>query len=189
MTCYSFFPSKVMTVAGEGGIITCEDDELYENLKALRNHGRYDNERDISSMPGFNFRLPEILAAVGNVQLGHIEDWIIRRKEIARVYSEEMEGMEGIFTPVERQWADHVYYLYVIRSQNRDGLKKHLAKKEISSGVHYRVPAHKMPYIRNPPELPVTERIVGEILSLPMHPLLSEEEQKEIIEAVRSFRP
>jgi dTDP-4-amino-4,6-dideoxygalactose transaminase len=189
MTCYSFFPSKVVTVAGEGGLITCDDEELFNTLKALRNHGRYDGERDISSMPGFNFRLPEIQAAVGNIQLKHMEEWIEKRREIAGIYTEELSDLDWMTVPVEREWAKHVYYLYVVRSEKRDALKAHLEKNGIASGIHYRVPAHKMPYIFNPPELPVTERIVKEILSLPMHPLLTDEDQKEIIGTIRKFKP
>ena len=189
MTCYSFFPSKVVTVAGEGGMITCEDEELAEILKALRNHGRYEGERDISSMPGFNFRLPELQAAVGIVQLGHMREWIDRRREIARTYSEELRKMDWLKPPLEREWARHVYYLYVIRTEHREDLSDHLSSKGISTGVHYRVPAHKMPYIKDAPSLPVTERIVNGILSLPMHPLLTEEEQKHIIEMIKVFKP
>ncbi|MGA1820497.1 MAG: DegT/DnrJ/EryC1/StrS family aminotransferase [Thermoplasmatota archaeon] len=189
MTCYSFFPSKVVTVAGEGGMITCEDEELAGVLKALRNHGRYEGERDMSAMPGFNFRLPELQAAVGIVQLGHMEEWIERRRELARAYNEELEGLDWLTTPVEKEWARHVYYLYVVRAPEREELSEHLASRGISTGVHYRVPAHRMPYFKDPPKLPVTERIVDEILSLPMHPLLTEEEQKHIIEAVKGFKP
>ncbi|MFO8050512.1 MAG: DegT/DnrJ/EryC1/StrS family aminotransferase [Thermoplasmatota archaeon] len=187
MTCYSFFPSKVITVAGEGGMITCDDDELYELLKALRNHGRYSGERDISSLAGFNMRMPEILAAVGSIQLDHMADWVSRRREIAKVYTQELEGTGELVLPKEMEWAEHVYYLYVIRTGERDALREHLRKKGISTGIHYSVPVHRMPYIESPPELPVTERIVREILSLPMHPLLSEEEQKTVIEGVREF--
>lgn len=189
MTCYSFFPSKVVTVAGEGGMITCGDPELSELLKALRNHGRYEGERDVSSMPGFNFRLPEIQAAVGLVQLKHMNEWIERRREIARIYNEELEGLEWLTTPVEKEWARHVYYLYVVRLSGRDGLARHLSSRGISTGVHYPVPAHRMPYFKEATKLPVTERIVDEILSLPMHPLLSEEEQKYIIMSVKGFKP
>ena len=140
-------------------------------------------------MAGFNFRLPEIQAAVGVIQLKHMEEWVERRREIAKVYNEELSSIEDLFIPVEKEWAKHVYYLYVVRSKERDALSDHLASKGISSGVHYRVPAHKMPYFKKVPTLPVTERIVNEILSLPIHPLLTEEEQKEIISAVKGFRP
>jgi len=187
MTCYSFFPSKVVTVAGEGGMVTCDDDELCGLLKALRNHGRYEGERDVSSMAGFNMRLPEIAAAVGLVQLKHMEGWIEKRRDLARVYNEELSGLDWLLTPVEKEWARHVYYLYVVRTRDREGLRKHLSDRSISTGIHYRVPAHRMPYFENTPSLPVTEKIVEEILSLPMHPLLGEEEQKEIIEGVISF--
>ncbi len=116
MTCYSFFPSKIITVAGEGGMITCDDSELYENLTALKNHGRYSGERDVSSIAGFNFRLPEILAAAGLVQLKHMTSWIDRRREIASRYTEELLGIGDIVVPEEMSWGKHVYYLYVIRT-------------------------------------------------------------------------
>jgi dTDP-4-amino-4,6-dideoxygalactose transaminase len=187
MTCYSFFPSKVVTVAGEGGMVICDDDELYELLKALRNHGRYEGERDISSMAGFNMRLPEIPAAVGLVQLKHMDQWIEKRREIARTYNEELSGLDWLEIPIEKDWAKHVYYLYVIRTRNRERLREHLSDRSISTGIHYRVPAHMMPYIEKAPSLPITEKVVEEILSLPMHPLLTMEEQKEIIEGIKRF--
>ncbi|RLF65505.1 MAG: erythromycin biosynthesis sensory transduction protein eryC1 [Thermoplasmata archaeon] len=187
MTCYSFFPSKIVTVGGEGGMITCEDEELYLNLQALKNHGRYEGERDISSMPGFNFRLPEILASIGIVQLEHMESWIERRRKIAKRYSRELEGVGDTRVPVERDWARHVYYLYVIRTSRRDELRTHLKNRGISTGIHYRVPVHRMPYIEGRWELPETESLVNEILSLPMHPLLTPEEQDAVIEAVLDF--
>ncbi|MEA3557806.1 MAG: DegT/DnrJ/EryC1/StrS family aminotransferase [Candidatus Thermoplasmatota archaeon] len=187
MTCYSFFPSKVVTVAGEGGMITCNDEKLHELLLALRDHGRHTGERNVSSMAGFNMRMPEILAAVGSIQLEHMNEWVERRREIAKRYSRELEGIDDLELPAQKNWAKHVYYLYVARSQRRDELREHLNGLGVSTGVHYQVPTHKMPYIENAPVLPVTERIVDEILSLPMHPLLTEEEQTAVIEGVRSF--
>jgi perosamine synthetase len=85
MVCYSFFPSKIVTVAGEGGMVTTDDPELHELLLALRNHGRLPSERDIHHMAGFNMRLPELLAAVGSVQMKHMDDWIERRRGDRRI--------------------------------------------------------------------------------------------------------
>ena len=185
--CYSFFPSKIITVAGEGGIITCRSREHRDLMKALANHGRFEGERDIHRMPGYNMRLSEILAAVGAVQLKHIGEWVERRREIARVYTEELDGVGDMVTPHEADWASHAYYLYVIRSASRDALKEHLARESIASGIHYPIPVHKMPYLEGNTSLPVTERVVDEILSIPMHPLLEEEEQKLIIGSIRRF--
>ncbi|MGA1822293.1 MAG: DegT/DnrJ/EryC1/StrS family aminotransferase [Thermoplasmatota archaeon] len=168
-------------------MISVRDEKLYRDLSALRNHGRYEDERDVSTVAGFNMRMPEINAAVGCVQLRHMPEWIERRREVARIYDEELQGVGDLVLPVERSWGKHVYYLYVVRSSQRDGLQKFLRDRGIASGVHYRVPAHRMPYIEKAPDLPVTDRIVDEILSLPMHPLLSGEEQEEIIGAVREF--
>ncbi len=187
ITCYSFFPSKIITVAGEGGIITCRSGEHRDLMKALANHGRFEGERDVHRIPGYNMRLSEILAAAGAVQLKHIGEWVERRREIARVYSEELDGVGDIATPHEADWASHAYYLYVIRSGSRDALKEHLAKDSIASGIHYPIPVHKMPYLDENTSLPVTERVVDEILSIPMHPLLEEEEQKLIIGSIRGF--
>lgn len=187
MTCYSFFPSKIITVAGEGGMITCEDDELHRCLQALKNHGRYSGERDISSMPGFNFRLPEILAAAGVIQLKHMEDWIEKRRFLASRYTEELLGVGDIMVPEEMPWGRHVYYLYVIRTPQRDALSKHLKGLGISTGIHYRVPVHKMPFVEGEWNLPETEKLVDEILSIPLHPLLEDAEQAKIIDGIRSF--
>ena len=187
MTCYSFFPSKIVTVGGEGGMVTSKDPEFIEKVKAMRNHGREKGEKFVSSFPGFNMRLPEIGAAMGIVQLKHMKEWIDRRRDIARVYSQELEGVSDLMIPVEEDWGYHTYYLYVIRTAKRDDLADHLRRMDISTGVHYPVPVHKMPFIGDSPDLPETEKAVSEILSLPMHPLLTAEEQKEVIEGVRSF--
>ncbi|MDG6226159.1 MAG: DegT/DnrJ/EryC1/StrS family aminotransferase [Candidatus Thermoplasmatota archaeon] len=187
ITCYSFFPSKIVTVAGEGGMVTTDNEELYETMLALRNHGRLPAERDVHHMAGFNMRLPEILSAVGSVQLKHMDEWIERRREIARRYDEGLERIEGLTLPVERPWAKHVYYLYVVRTDRRDELKEHLKASQIDTAVHYPVPVHRMPYIDDPPWLPKTEQAVKEILSLPLHPLLGDDEADRVIGSVRSF--
>jgi len=192
MTCYSFFPSKIITVAGEGGMITCKDEELCELLQALKDHGRYPSDPDskyMSSIAGFNMRLPELLAAIGNVQLKHMEEWIGRRRELAAIYNKELEGVGDLILPVEKEWARHVYYLYVVRTgaSGRKALMEQMRKDGISTGIHYPIPVHRMPYIKKAPRLPVTERIVDEILSLPMHPLMTEEEQGEVIASVKAF--
>ena len=189
MTCYSFFPSKIITVAGEGGMITCEDEELWEVLQALKDHGRYRGERDVSSMLGFNFRLPEMLAAIGLVQLRHMEEWIEKRRELSARYSKELEGIGDLVLPEEMPWARHVHYLYVVRTsaKERKALMDHMKKDGISTAVHYPVPVHKMPFIKKAPKLPVTSRIVEEIVSLPLHPLLTEEEQGAVISSLKGF--
>lgn len=187
ITCYSFFPSKIVTVAGEGGMMTTDDEELHETMLALRNHGRLPTERDVHHLPGFNMRLPEILAAVGAVQLKHMQPWIDGRRAIARRFNEGLSGIEGLMLPEERGWARHVYYLYVVRTSRRDELREHLERYGIDTAVHYPVPVHRMPYIEDPPWLPRTDEAVNEILSLPMHPLLGDDEVDRIIEGVRTF--
>jgi dTDP-4-amino-4,6-dideoxygalactose transaminase len=192
MTCYSFFPSKIITVAGEGGMITCGDEELHILLQALKDHGRYPDDPDgkyRSTIAGFNMRLPELLAAIGNVQLSHMEEWIERRRAIASRYDRELQGVGDLVLPVEKEWARHVYYLYVVRvkASDRKPFMDHLRSAGIATGIHYPIPVHRMPYIGRSSNLPVTERIVDEIVSLPMHPLMTEEEQSAVITSVKAF--
>jgi dTDP-4-amino-4,6-dideoxygalactose transaminase len=187
IVCYSFFPSKIIAVAGEGGIITTDNEDLYRHMSALKDHGRLPGEKDIHDMPGFNMRLSEMMAVIAKVQLSHLPQWVAKRRSIAKRYNKELEGLGDLVLPVERPWARHPYYLYVVRTKKREGLRQALEKNGVATGVHYPVPVHKMPFITGKPRLPVTERIVNEILSLPMNPLLADEEQDHVVDSIRRF--
>jgi len=112
IACFSFFPSKNMTVLGDGGMITTNDSELAQKVRMMRDHGR--TQKYVHEMFGLNCRLSEIHAAVGREQLKHLTDWTERRRAIAARYDALLRD-SGVAVPVERDWAKHVYYMYVIR--------------------------------------------------------------------------
>ena len=183
--CFSFFPSKNMTVAGDGGMITTNNDELADKLSMLRDHGRKD--KYIHEILGLNFRLSEIPAAVGREQLKHLPGWTDKRRKAAAKYNELLEGI--VETPKEAKWAKHVYHLYVIQTDDRDGLSNHLNQQGISTGVHYPVPVHRQPCMdAGKLKLPVTDACVDRILSLPMHPQLKDEEIEYVAEKIKEWK-
>ena len=183
--CFSFFPSKNMTVAGDGGMITTNNEELAEKLSMLRDHGRKD--KYIHEILGLNFRLSEIPAAVGREQLKHLPEWTDRRRKAAAKYNELLEGI--VETPAEAEWAKHVYHLYVIQTDDRDGLSKYLNQQGISTGIHYPVPEHRQPCMEaGKLNLPVTDACVDRILSLPMHPQLKTEEIEYVAQKIQEWK-
>lgn len=189
INCFSFFPSKNMTVCGDGGIVVTDDENLDKKTKMFRDHGRdYTNKtgKYLHETLGFNFRLSEISGAIGKIQLEHLDGWIERRRKIAKLYDELLT--DKVMKPVELKDRKHVYYLYVIRTEKRDELKEFLKNEEIESGIHYPIPLHKQPiFMPNNISLPKTELICSQILSLPMFPQLNDEEIKHICEKINSF--
>jgi dTDP-4-amino-4,6-dideoxygalactose transaminase len=188
MSCFSFFPSKNMTVAGDGGMVLTGDDELGKKIGILKDHGR--TEKFNSAMLGLNFRMSELHAALGRVQLKHLPDWIEGRRKAAAAYDRMLDGVDGVTRPAVREWAKHVYHLYVIQVEDRNGLAEHLKSKDIGSGLHYPLAVHQQDVLKEFTEgvsLPITESLVDRILSLPLHPDLTEEEVGEVAEEVKSF--
>ncbi len=187
VTAFSFFPSKVMTVAGDGGMVAGNDSELLDKIAMLRDQGRTSKYEHTAL--GFNFRMSELLAGIGRIQLKHLDEWVDRRNEIARIYNEILG--DDVVVP-EIPEGRHAFYVYTIRVKDRNGLREFLSKNDIGSGIYYPVPVHLQPIIKEfvePERLPVTEKIVDEIISLPMHPQLSDEDAgyigKKVLEFVR----
>ena len=166
---FSFFPSKNLTVLGDGGCVVTDDDQLAERLRMLRNHGRRD--KYTHQMPGFNLRFNEIQAAAGRVGLRNLERLNEGRRAAAARYRSRLGELVAV--PPERPWAYAVYHMFVIRAPRRDELAEFLKSRGIETGLHYPVPNHQQPAVvaRYPrlPRLAMTERVVGEILSLPIH--------------------
>jgi dTDP-4-amino-4,6-dideoxygalactose transaminase len=171
--CFSFYPSKNMTVCGDGGMVTTNHRELYDKIKLLRNHGMEDKYNHL--LVGHNFRLGEIQAAIGIKQLEKLKWFNERRREIGELYTEHLADLPVIL-PVEREWAYHVYHLYVVRVTQRDKVIQYLNQHGIVCGIHYPIPVHLQPsvpiHLRE--RLPITERCVNQILSLPIYPLLKD---------------
>ncbi len=183
---FSFFPSKVMTVAGDGGMVVTNNEEIGEMISILHDQGR--REKYKHEYLGYNFRMSEILAAVGRVQLRHLENWIARRNEIAKTYNDILGDVVKV--PVPKEWARHAYYVYTIRAKRRDELRMYLKNHEIATGFYYPIPVHLQPAIKKiitPSKLPVTERVVNEILSLPMHPFMKYDDVEFIANKVIEF--
>ena len=185
--CFSFYFTKNLGAYGEAGIITTSDLEIAKQCRLLRDHGQ--DPKYYHSLFGVNDRLDEIQAAVLKVKLPHLDEWTENRRNIAQAYNTGLP--DSIVKPQEMPWAKHVYHLYVIRTPERDELRAWLETKGIGAGMHYPVPIHLQEAWRNYAgdnfSLPVTEKAVGEILSLPMYPELSTEEVDYICKSVQEF--
>lgn len=179
---FSFYPTKNMTT-GEGGMITTDDAGVAERARLLREHGmkvRYHHD-----ITGYNFRMTDIGAAIGLAQLPKLPAANDRRRAIAARYSAELRG---VLTPAERPGVTHVYHQYTIRVRQRDAFVARLAELGVGSGVYYPIPVHRQkPYLElgyGAGSYPVTERLSAEVLSIPVHPGLSDDEVTTVIEAV-----
>ena len=188
--CFSFYPTKNLTVCGEGGMIITNDDNISKMSKMIRSHGEDGRYNHI--VHGNNYRLSEIHSAIGIKQLELLELFIERRRELAEIYNKNFLGNNKIIIPVESKNAKHSYHLYVIRvdKEIRNKIIESLAKDNIFAGIHYPIPAHKqivLKKIMKTPKLKITEKIVDEIISLPMYPLLKDEEAIMIAEKVKKI--
>ena len=185
--CFSFYPSKIMTVCGDGGMVVTDNEEIAEKIRLLRDHGRKD--KYLHEVIGYNMRSNEIQAALGIKQLEKLPTWITARRKIASKYNDLLN--DHVITPVEYKNALHVYYMYVIRAKKRDALQKHLKDLNISTGIHYPVPIHKQPaiinYMGDNVKLKNTEECAKTVLSLPMHPKLSNDDIEYICEKINNF--
>ena len=184
---FSFFPSKNLTVMGDGGCITTNDTALADRLRMLRNHGR--KSKFIHEFVGYNFRFNEIQAAIGRVELRNLETLNEHRRRLAVRYAERLGRV--VQTPPEKIWARAVYHMYVIRSERRDGLADYLQSKGIGTGIHYPVANHQQPAIlkrySDLPKLPKTEAAVREILSLPIYGELPLEDVDYVCDSILEF--
>lgn len=178
---FSLYPTKNMT-SGEGGMVACGAD-IARQIRLLRNQGmeqRYRNE-----VVGLNCRMTDIHAAIGRVQLRRLPEWTARRQQIARWYD---ESLEGVCVPPVASGATHVYHQYTIRvSDDRDGFAAALQSEHgVGSGVYYPTPVHALPSYGLDLDLPETARAAREVLSLPVHPGLSDDDVQRVIQAVNS---
>ena len=187
ISAFSFYPSKNLTVLGDGGCLCTNDAALADKVRMLRNHGRKD--KYLHEMAGFNVRFNEIQGAVGRVGLKNLNRLNDHRRQVAAVYHEKLKGVA--LTPVERDYARHVYHMYVIRVERRDELAKFLKERGIETGVHYPVPNHQQPGVTSRFDkiapLPRTEKAVTEILSLPIYGELPLADAERVCSTIREF--
>lgn len=187
MGCFSFYPTKNLGALGDGGMIVTNNKELAHKARLLREYGWA--ERYISSYKGWNTRLDELQAAILRVKLRHLDRDNGKRRDIADFYSHELEAM-NVVSPTCREEATHVYHLYVIRSKRRDELLALLHVKGIGAAIHYPFPVHlQQAYkgMKGSEELPETEMLAKEIISLPIYPELSESDRQKVIGAIKEF--
>ena len=179
---FSFFPSKNMTVGGDGGMIVTNNDEYGEILRLRRNHGRSTKYKNDNL--GLNFRLNEIQSCIGRIQLKHLNKWIEQRRNIAEYYKKILKNYSEVKIPVEKECTRHSYYVYTIQMENRDKFIKYFKEKKIGTGIYYPIPVHQQPIIEKiygkQPKLPITEEIVKKIVSLPLSPQLTKNELERI---------
>lgn len=182
--CFSFYPTKNMT-SGEGGMITTNDGDIADTSTLLREHGarvRYQHE-----MLAFNFRMTNIHAAIGLAQMGKIEEWTQKRHENATRLNQLLEGV--VATPVVRDWAEHVYHQYTIRIPGgRGDAQQTMADLGVGVGVHYPISVHKQPMYQElgyKDSLPESEKAAAEVISLPVHPSLTDDDLVTVANAVK----
>jgi dTDP-4-amino-4,6-dideoxygalactose transaminase len=183
---FSFYPSKNLTVMGDGGLLVTDDDDVATRCRRLRDHGRI--SKDVHAEVGFNLRFNDLQAAVGRVLLRRLDAMNDHRRALADRYARELHGLPLVL-PSEAPGAHHVYHLYVVRTPERDALAKFLKERGIATGIHYPVPSHRQPAIAHlkPPPLERTERIVQEIITLPISATHTEAEVDAVIAGVRAF--
>jgi len=178
--CFSFYPTKNMTVGGDGGMTTTDNEEIAFKIKSIRDNGRKTkNEFD---RLGFTMRLNTVNAAIGRVQLRHLDDKTKRRREIASIYRRNLA--HDCILP-ENKDGKSVYHQIVIKHEKRDDIRKELTDNEIGSAIYYETPIHKQPiYEEFGYKLPNSEKFSKEIMSLPSYPQLTDEQALEICECV-----
>ena len=186
---FSFYPGKNLGSFGEGGAVVTNNDRIAEKVRMLSDHGsrvKYRHE-----LVGGNFRMSEIQGAVLLVKLGRLDEWNKRRRNNAQRYDELLGEVKEVITPYEAEHNKHIYHLYVIRSEKRDGLQEFLRAKGVGTLIHYPIPLHLQeayaPLNIEEGSLPASEEVQREVLSLPMFPELREEEIVYVSEKIREY--
>jgi dTDP-4-amino-4,6-dideoxygalactose transaminase len=188
IACVSFYPTKNLGGFGEGGMIFCNDSELAQRVTQMRNHG--ETKRYHHQFVGGNFRLDTMKAAILLVKLKHWEGFNGRRQDNAAQYDKLLADLP-VATPVVEPGCDHVYHQYSILTDRRDELQAHLKEAGVGSAIYYPVPLHLQPCFSHlgyrAGSLPVTEEIASRILSLPVHPMLTQEDLEYVASTIRQF--
>lgn len=189
--CFSFFPTKNLGAYGDGGLVVTNDAELAEKVRMLRMHGS--KPKYYHHMVGTNSRLDALQAAILRAKLPHLEEWTAARRRIADRYDELLADIPGIERPYRAPDRSHIFHQYTIRvlDGKRDTLQRFLREKGVETQVYYPLPLHLQPCFRDlgykEGDFPESERASREVLSLPLFPELTEEEQNYVVEAIRSF--
>jgi dTDP-4-amino-4,6-dideoxygalactose transaminase len=186
---FSFYPGKNLGACGEAGAVTTNDAGLAKNISMLRDHGQA--QKYYHDIEGYNGRLDAIQAGLLHTKLTHLAKWNTQRRDRAAEYNLALATNDAVSIPYEPSWSRAVYHLYVIRADEREGMMSHLKKEGIGTGIHYPIPLHLQKAYASlnygPGDFPVAERAAAEILSLPMFPQLTAEQQARVAEEILAF--
>jgi len=186
--CFSFYPTKNLSAFGDAGLITTNSKRVYESLLRLRDCGR-SSKRYLHSVLGYNSRLDNIQAACLLLKLQKLDEWNKKRMDNARLYAEQLKNTRGIILPCVPKGYTHVFHVYSIRTKKRDALIEEFKASNIPFGIFYPVPLHmqkanaSLGYRRG--DFPVSEQVANEIISLPIHPKLSEKDIATVASAIK----
>ena len=186
---FSFYPGKNLGACGEAGAVTTNDAGLAKKISMLRDHGQA--QKYYHDIEGYNGRLDAIQAGLLHTKLNHLAKWNTQRRDRAVEYNVVLATNDAVSLPYEPSWSHAVYHLYVIRTDDREGMMSHLKKVGIGSGIHYPIPLHLQKAYASlnyaPGDFPVAERVAAEILSLPMFPQLTADQQARVAEEILAF--
>ncbi len=195
---FSYYPGKNLGAYGEGGAVTTNDEELYNRVKKLREHGQ--SQKYYHDSFGHNYRMEGIQGAVLGVKLKHLSKWTDARRSVAVKYNAGLKDVTKVITPKEMSYAKHVYHLYVIQlndgsleesNQLRDKLKDYLTQQGVNVGLHYPIPLHMQECFKGlgykKGDFPNSERIAEAGLSLPMYPEMTDEQINYVVEMIKDF--
>ena len=186
---FSFYPGKNLGACGEAGAATTNDSKIAAMIRMLRDHGQA--KKYYHDVEGYNGRLDAIQAGLLSVKLAHLAQWNARRRELAEKYNQLLANNDTVVRPWEPSWSRSVYHLYVIRTTERDAMIESLKQAGIGTGIHYPVPLHLQKAYSGlnykPEDFPVATRVAAEIVSLPMFPQLSGDQQALVVSAVQAF--
>ena len=186
---FSFYPGKNLGACGEAGAVTTNDAGIADTIKMLRDHGQA--KKYYYDVEGYNGRLDAIQAGLLHTKLAHLAKWNAQRRDRSAEYNRLLAGNEALSLPYEPSWSRAVYHLYVVRTNDRDGMIDHLKSAGIGTGIHYPVPLHMQKAYAalnySSEDFPVAERVAAEILSLPMFPQLTAQQQARVTEEILSF--
>ena len=184
---FSFYPGKNLGALGDAGAVTCKDDLLAKTIRALANYGS--EEKYVNKYQGLNSRLDEIQASVLDVKLKYIDADNDKRRKIAEQYVAGIKNDKIILPILPSQQKEHVYHIFLIRTSKREKLQKYLTENEIQTLIHYPTPPHKQKAYKyyNHLSFPITEKIHEEVLSLPISPVMEDDEVKKVIDVLNNF--
>lgn len=188
--CFSFFPTKNLFTVGDGGIVTTMDQTLADRIRMLRTHGSI--QKYIHEEVGYNSRLDEIHAGILLVSLKHIDQWNDLRRKLANRYHHYLQTSPFLHLPTKPDENDHVYHLFSMRVKHRDALGTFLKRHHISTGVYYPLPLHLqraftfLDYVKG--DYPIAEKLAEELISIPIFPYLTRDEQDKVIHRLKQFQ-